>query len=208
MAKSSTPRQSPLIRTLTLSSITMVILIAIGSFWISYDALKHLAADHGNPAMAWLFPLLIDGSLVIYSVNVFLAELTGNDTRFSFRLVIVMTITSVIFNILHAEPTFISRFISALPPILLFLSVEVALRQARMQVGMGVRKTAHQGKFPEKPESSGSTVSPVAERRKRVRNLKEKSLSPKQIASNLGCSIQTIYRDLKALSESQVEASA
>lgn len=57
----------------TISTITgiLVALLAAAAFWLSFDALRHLAAQNGIEAgMAWLYPAIIDGAIIIFSLSV------------------------------------------------------------------------------------------------------------------------------------------
>lgn len=118
-----------------LSRLTAVLvaLLALSSFTLSFDALHSFAKTSGalSPSWAWLFPLVVDGSIIVFSVGALRSSLLQEDSLWSMSLVIVATVISVIFNIAHAPGGFLTCLVSATPPLCLFLSFETAMRQVR-----------------------------------------------------------------------------
>ena len=52
-----------------------VITLAAAAFTLSYDALHQLALDsHVRPALAWLWPVVIDGTIVVALLTVLAAK--------------------------------------------------------------------------------------------------------------------------------------
>ena len=109
-----------------------VVGLAVAGFAMSYDALHSLAADQGVPApLAWLWPLVVDGFIVIASLSVVRAVADGRRAAYPWTLVLAFSAISVTFNVVHAAPTLVARLVAAVPPAALVLSFELLMRQLR-----------------------------------------------------------------------------
>ena len=54
----------------------LVAFLAIGAFTLSYTSLQHLARVHGiDPGLTWLWPLLLDFAMIVFSLAVLRANL-------------------------------------------------------------------------------------------------------------------------------------
>lgn len=116
-------------------------LVAVGSFALSYNALRAIAIANGIPDN-WLgdiWPLLVDFSLIVFSLAVVTAHLYSESTRKQWVLVTIYTIATVMFNMLHAPDNLLARVIATIPPISLFFSFELLMEQLRNSV---MRKTS------------------------------------------------------------------
>lgn len=128
----------------TISTMTgiLVALLAAAAFWLSFDALRHLAAQNGIEAgMAWLYPAIIDGAIIIFSLSVLQTSLNKERATYPWGLVALFTGLSIILNITHAQPAFLPRVLAAIPPVALFLSFELLMNQVK---GMVQRTTIWQ----------------------------------------------------------------
>lgn len=113
-----------------------VVLLAIGSFVLSYDALHQLAVtNHVPKPLSWIWPLIVDGFIVTASLAVLHAILTGRPATYPWLLVLAFSTTSVFFNVLHAPATVVARLVAAIPPLTLVLSFELLMRQLRDRLG-------------------------------------------------------------------------
>lgn len=200
-SSNSISNQSSLMRTLSISTVALVVLLGIGAFVVSFTALQSLASDNGFDRNSFILPLLLDGGIIVFSLSALRFELSGVDSRYPMGLVIVTTVASICFNVIHADPSLIARSLSAMPPLLLFLSFELLMKQVRLEAGMASPRTSRSNQIQADPKAPSPARRPsrVVERRKRVANLREKSLNPRQISQNLGVSLQTVYRDLGQL---------
>ncbi|MFT5405680.1 MAG: hypothetical protein ACI9DF_004535 [Verrucomicrobiales bacterium] len=202
MAARPSHSQSLLIRTLSISTVALVILLGAGAFAVSFHALQSLAQTNGFDGNSFILPLILDGGIIVFSLSALRFELSGVSSRYPMSLVIVTTVASILFNIVHAESTLIARSLSAMPPLILFLSFELLMKQVRLEAGMIV---APKSTTKQRPENSKSvpTAPRVDERRQRVENLRSQNLGPRQIAQRLGVSVQTVYRDLGQLKKAE-----
>ncbi len=117
-----------------ISMITglLVAFLALAAFVLSFDALRHLAAGNGIAGgMAWLYPAIIDGAIIIFSLSVLQASLNQDKTLYPWALVAVFTVLSVALNIVHAPQDFLPRILAAIPPVALFLSFELLMSQVK-----------------------------------------------------------------------------
>jgi hypothetical protein len=109
-----------------------VVALALAGFAMSYDALHSLAAQQGVAApLAWLWPLVVDGFIVVASLSVVRAVADGRAAIYPWGLVLAFSAISVAFNIVHAAPTPVARLVAAIPPAALVLSFELLMRQLR-----------------------------------------------------------------------------
>lgn len=115
-----------------------VIGLAVAGFAMSYDALHSLALTQGvPPALAWMWPLVVDGFIVIASLSVVRAVADNRRAGYPWLLVLTFSTISVTFNVVHAAPTVVARFVAAIPPMALVLSFELLMRQLRHQLSSG-----------------------------------------------------------------------
>lgn len=102
---------------------------------MSFDALRKLAADNEVPIhLTWIFPLILDGAIIVFSLEAFRSSLQRESIRYPMTLVVIATVTSAVFNILHAPPTFVGKLVAVIPPLCLFASFELLLRHLRSEV--------------------------------------------------------------------------
>ena len=130
---------------LSLFSLGLVLALAAGAFALSYAGLKDLASTNGvDPRLVWIWPLVLDGAIVVFSVCAFRAGLCGESVTYPMFLVVLSTIASIAFNVLHApipegayfwsREALVPRIMASIPPLCLFLSFEVMIRQLKSQV--------------------------------------------------------------------------
>ena len=114
------------------ASTTGVLALAVAGFTLSYEALHRLAVEHGVPPhLAWAWPLIVDGFIVVASLAVVHAVLEGRRTAYPWALVLGFSTMLVAFNVLHAPPSPVARLVAAVPRLALVLSFELLMRQVR-----------------------------------------------------------------------------
>lgn len=115
-------------------AVTGTVLIGLGAFWLSFTALADLAARSGiPPGRAWVWPLLVDGLIVVATIAVFaLDQLTGG--WYAWTLLISGALVSVAANILHAfvaadatVPAVLAAVVAAVPPLVLLASTHLTV---------------------------------------------------------------------------------
>jgi hypothetical protein len=114
--------------TLTLTVAALVAAIGAGAFLLSYDALYSTGLSNGTPARwAWIWPLLIDLPLIVFTVAMLSAQLTRQSIKLWAGLVLLYTLATVAFNLSHAQPTPLGWLVAIVAPVGLLLTTE-ALR--------------------------------------------------------------------------------
>ena len=190
-----------------------VILLAAGSFVLSYDALQQLAVtNHVPKPLAWIWPLIVDGFIVTASLAVLHAILTTRSATYPWLLVLTFSTTSVVFNVLHAPATVVARLVAAIPPLTLVLSFELLMRQLRHRLATPPHLEASIDASPPEPSTipRADQAPPQPARttlRDRARELQlanEKAgqrLTGKSLAEILGISDGYARRLLREISE-------
>lgn len=112
-----------------------VVAIGAGSFALSFNALHDLAQQNGQPArLAWIWPAIVDISLVIYTAAVLVAQLQRRPARLPIALTVGYGLVTVAGNLLHAPGTPAGYFVAALPPLSLILGTELLRVMAKHQI--------------------------------------------------------------------------
>lgn len=117
-------------RALRIFTATGVLALAAFAFALSYDALHALADDAGiRPELALLWPLVVDGFIVVASLSVLAFGRAGRSTAYPWTLVGLFSALSVVFNVAHAPDELIVQAVAAIPPLALVLAFELFVRQ-------------------------------------------------------------------------------
>ena len=124
---------------LSFISSVLVAGLALAAFVLSYDALRDLAANSGavRPGLAWLFPVVVDGDIIVFSLSVLRNSLLGEGARGRMFLIIAFTALSIALNVMHATPERIisevtlARIIAGVIPLCILLSFETLMGQVK-----------------------------------------------------------------------------
>jgi hypothetical protein len=108
-----------------------VIVLAAAAFTLSYDALHQLAlGSRVRPALAWLWPVVIDGTIVVALLTVLAAKRAATRTGYPWTLAGLFSAASVAFNIAHAPDRPVAQLVFAMAPIALVLTTHLLMQQA------------------------------------------------------------------------------
>ena len=100
--------------------------IGLGSFSLSFMALYALATANGTPTfLGWIWPLIVDVSMVIYTAAILVAHLQYRGAKLPISLTIFYALVTITGNILHAPPTPLGWFVASLPPLSLIFGTEM-----------------------------------------------------------------------------------
>lgn len=120
--------QTRIVNALTAAVALMVLLIGAGAFTLSYDALYATGAAYGlPPSKVWMWPLLIDLPLVVFTLAMLVAQITRQSIKLWAVLVGLYTLATIGFNLSHAQPSPLGWFVAIVAPLGLLLTTE-ALR--------------------------------------------------------------------------------
>lgn len=162
-------RQERLAARIRRASTTGVLGLAVGGFALSYGALHQLATAHGvQPSLAWAWPLIVDGFIVVASLAVLHAALQGRSTAYPWTLVLGFSALSVAFNVVHAAASTVARLIAAVPPLALVLAFELLMRQVRAALAAAPVTTTEE-RPPSPPRIVPQAVRPVGPSRRPAR---------------------------------------
>jgi len=127
-------------KTIAWLTSSLVFAVAAISFILSYHALQGVAAANGLAgSLSYIWPLLVDFSLVVFSLCVVSAHLYSEATWKQWTLVGISTCLTVFYNALYAYPDMLPPLaqrllIIGLPPVMLFFSFELLMGQLRNSV--------------------------------------------------------------------------
>lgn len=129
----------------TLAKVTSALVLAVAtiSFILSYHALQGVASANGLGGwLSYIWPLLVDFSLVVFSLCVVSAHLYSESTWKQWVLVSISTGLTVFYNALYAYPDMLppltqKLLIIGLPPIMLFFSFELLMSQLKNGIKRG-----------------------------------------------------------------------
>lgn len=191
---------------LGVATVVLVLANAGLSFVLSFHALSDLGTQTGafHTDHVWIFPTILDGSIVCFSLAALRATLEKESARLFVGLFLAATCSSVVFNVLSIEEGKLAKVLAAFPPILLATCFEVFLRQLRSgiarangsvtrsdpvghQVRRGPRRARVTDVTPKKAE--------VAARQEKVAELLKLGKPPEEIAKDLKVSERTVFRD-------------
>jgi hypothetical protein len=112
------------------TSAAGVLVLAAAAFTLSYDALHQLALDSRvRPALAWLWPVVIDGTIVVALLTVLAAKRAATRPGYPWTLAGLFSLASVAFNIAHAPDRPVAQLVFAMAPIALVLTTHLLMQQ-------------------------------------------------------------------------------
>jgi Protein of unknown function (DUF2637) len=118
------------------TSAAGVIVLAGAAFTLSYDALHQLALDSRvRPALAWLWPVVIDGTIVVALLTVLAANRAARRAGYPWALAGLFSAASVAFNIAHAPDRPVARLVFAMAPVALVLTTHLLMQQVGWRRG-------------------------------------------------------------------------
>jgi hypothetical protein len=107
-----------------------VLVLAAAAFTLSYDALHQLALDSRvRPGLAWLWPVVIDGTIVVALLTVLAAKRAAVRAGYPWALAGLFSAASVAFNIAHAPDRPVARLVFAMAPVALVLTTHLLMQQ-------------------------------------------------------------------------------
>lgn len=129
-------------RWVVAAAIVGTILLGVGAFWLSFTALADLAERAGTPpGIAWLWPLIVDGVIVIATMSVVALSRHGvKATRYPWLLLTGAALVSVSANITHAlvaadddVPGLLAALVASVPPLVLLAATHLTVELGRHQ---------------------------------------------------------------------------
>jgi hypothetical protein len=107
-----------------------VLVLAAAAFTLSYDALHQLALDSRvRPGLAWLWPVVIDGTIVVALLTVLAAKRVAARAGYPWTLAGLFSTASVAFNVAHAPDRPVAQLVFAMAPVALVLTTHLLMQQ-------------------------------------------------------------------------------
>jgi hypothetical protein len=98
--------------------------------------LHQLALDSRvRPALAWLWPVVIDGTIVVALLTVLAAKRNARRAGYLWALAGLFSAASVAFNIAHAPDRPVAQLVFAMAPAALVLTTHLLMQQASWRRG-------------------------------------------------------------------------
>jgi len=179
-----------MVKGISRTSCVMVFGLAAASFTLSFESLRTLAEEEQVVAenLSWIFPLVIDGSIVVFSLSALRSSLREESAWFNRLLVIIVTLLSVALNISHVECEALAMILAGTPPVLLFLSFEALMHTISKEITREL--TSPTPIKEEKPLSKEA-------RRTLVKQYLTEGMNANEIAEVMpAVSLRTIQRDI------------
>jgi Protein of unknown function (DUF2637) len=140
-----------------------VLVLAAAAFTLSYDALHQLALDSRvRPGLAWMWPVVIDGTIVVALLTVLAAKRANAHTGYPWTLAGLFSAASVAFNIAHAPDRPVAQLVFAMAPVALVLTTHLLMQQASWRpqrptmAGQAPIPTASDGQPPAAPDTGAA----------------------------------------------------
>ena len=117
--------------------VTAAFLAAVAAFEsvgfrLSYQALHRVAVDNGvTENSAWMFPVLVDGGIVLGSMGVVRALAARRATRPYWVVVIGFTVVSWAFNVSNAPATAGGWAVATVAPLAQMVALELGMQELR-----------------------------------------------------------------------------
>jgi uncharacterized membrane protein len=168
----------PVARAALASALIGTAVIAAGAFWLSFYALADLAGRSGvPPEQAWVWPLIVDGVIVVSTVAVF--ALRGHArslTAYPWALLLGGVVVSVGANAVHAAltetdvPDVVAIAVASVPPIALVAATHLsALLLDRTNPGAGTLVFPWARRRSAQPAPVPAESAPAAQTKTRTR---------------------------------------
>jgi hypothetical protein len=142
-----------------------VLVLAAAAFTLSYDALHQLALDSRvRPALAWLWPVMIDGTIVVALLTVLAAKRAATRAGYPWTLAGLFSLASVAFNIAHAPDRPVAQLVFAMAPIALVLTTHLLMQQVSWRRATPGPTAPQAGSEAVHPHRSGEHHAPEPQR--------------------------------------------
>lgn len=110
----------------------LLIAMIVIPFVLSFGSLKGLAATQ-HVSYAWLYPLMVDGSLLVFKFLVLRGSLHGQRDKYAWTMAVIATGISVFLNVIHVPRTatnlLLARFMAGLPPLFILAAFAAVARR-------------------------------------------------------------------------------
>jgi hypothetical protein len=122
--------------TITVLSASTVLVLAGIAFVLSFYAVRDLAIELGStPNLAWMYPVIIDGAIIVYSLTVLKKGLHSEKTSLDWTMIGLATAVSIGLNWAHVEYSIgVQTVLAIVPPTVLFFTFHSFMEQVNSYV--------------------------------------------------------------------------
>lgn len=113
------------------------------AFFLSFQAVSDLAYANGI-THSYLYPILLDGFIVTAAMFRLRNSLRGETTWIDVPLILLATVISVAFNVLHAPQALLAQFMAGLIPVALFTSFELLMWMVEKDLTASMHKESRE----------------------------------------------------------------
>lgn len=191
-------------RLISWSVSILVLMVSAIAFVLSYNALRDVAAGNGlSDWRSYLWPLLIDFPLVVFSLAVLWANLNQVSAKWQWSLVGLFTIATITFNLIHAPDTLTARAVAVVAPLALFLSFETLVGMIRNEIKRG-SALASLGDINQQVSIAQEQLTAL---RQRVKSANTRNDSLQEEADRLTAEIKALTEQRESLAQEQLPES-
>jgi hypothetical protein len=110
-----------------------------------------------RPALAWLWPVVIDGTIVVALLTVLAAKRAAARAGYPWALAGLFSAASVAFNIAHAPDRPVAQLVFAMAPVALVLTTHLLMQQVSWRQPPPGRSAAAAPQADPEPEQEGGS---------------------------------------------------
>ena len=117
---------------ITVVAVVLTIVLTAVAFWLSYEHLHDVAADHGlNGVRAWAWPSTLDAFIVIGEILILRASLARAVDKWAIFLTIIGSVGSIVLNVtgVGTNGDTLDYTVAAVPPVAALLAFGILMRQ-------------------------------------------------------------------------------
>ena len=145
--------------------VTVAVVLALLAFIISFDALRAVGLACGiNAALAWMFPIIIDGSTLAFTWAAWAFKTRRMGTLYPWLMLVLFSVISLIGNALHAHPVMVNGMLLPdwVPPVIMTVP-PVALLATTHMIVLAAGRTFDRQAMAEtaSPEPAGPLAVPA-----------------------------------------------
>lgn len=145
--------------------VTVAVVLALLAFIISFDALRAVGLACGiNVSLAWMFPIIIDGSTLAFTWAAWAFKTRRMGTLYPWLMLVLFSVISLIGNALHAHPVMVNGMLLPdwVPPVIMTVP-PVALLATTHMIVLAAGRTFDRQTMAEgvSPEPAGPLAVPT-----------------------------------------------
>lgn len=117
--------------------VTVAVVLALLAFIISFDALRAVGLACGiNASLAWMFPIIIDGSTLAFTWAAWAFKTRRMGTLYPWLMLVLFSVISLAGNALHAHPVRVNGMLLPdwVPPVIMTVPPVALLATTHMIV--------------------------------------------------------------------------